>query len=306
MAYVKWIKIVTDIFDDEKVLIIENMPEADSIIVIWFKLLCLAGKSNNGGVFLMNNRIAYTDEMLAAIFRRPLNTVRLALKTFEDLGMIELINNAVTIPNWEKHQSLDAYERKKERDKIYQQKKREKQRLLANEGIKSDDYQTTVDRLSDDCQTTVGRLSDDCPTTVASLEREEEIEKELDNNIISKDIICCTFIQRLIEKWNSLNLSTKLTKITVGTNRYKMLRARIKNYSEEEILNAVDEVRKSKFLIGQATDFEITFDWFIKPNNFLKVLEGNYRDKEGDKVGRNTRKDNEESEGKKPDFTCFE
>ena len=44
MAEVKWIKIVTDVFDDEKILLIESLPEADSIIVIWFKLLCLAGK----------------------------------------------------------------------------------------------------------------------------------------------------------------------------------------------------------------------------------------------------------------------
>ena len=36
---VKWIKITTDIFDDEKILLIESLPEADSIIVIWFKLL---------------------------------------------------------------------------------------------------------------------------------------------------------------------------------------------------------------------------------------------------------------------------
>ncbi len=48
---VKWIKIVTDIFDDEKILLIESLPDADSIIVIWFKLLCLAGKQNNSGVF---------------------------------------------------------------------------------------------------------------------------------------------------------------------------------------------------------------------------------------------------------------
>ena len=40
MAEVQWIKIVTDIFDDEKILLIENMPDADSMIVIWFKLLC--------------------------------------------------------------------------------------------------------------------------------------------------------------------------------------------------------------------------------------------------------------------------
>ena len=88
MTEVKWIKIVTDIFDDEKILIIESMPEADAMIVIWFKLLCLAGKQNNSGVFTINNRIAYTDEMFSAIFRRPINTVRMALKTFENLGMI--------------------------------------------------------------------------------------------------------------------------------------------------------------------------------------------------------------------------
>lgn len=134
MAEVKWIKIVTDIFDDEKILMIENLPDRDSIIVIWFKLLCMAGKQNNSGVFLFNDRIPYTDEMLATIFRRPLNTVRLALKTFEEYGMIEIINNTITIPKWEKHQSLDALEnsRKQTRDRVA--KYREKQKEIACNG----------------------------------------------------------------------------------------------------------------------------------------------------------------------------
>jgi len=85
LADVKWIKICTDIFDDEKIILVESMPEADSIIVIWFKLLCMAGKQNNSGVFMMNDRIAYNDEMLATIFRRPINTVRLALKTLNSM-----------------------------------------------------------------------------------------------------------------------------------------------------------------------------------------------------------------------------
>ena len=108
MGKVKWIKIVTDIFDDEKMLLIESLPSADSIIVIWFKLLCLAGKNNNSGVFLLHERIPYTDEMLATIFRKEVNIVRFALKTFNDFGMIELIDNVITIPNWSKHQTLDA------------------------------------------------------------------------------------------------------------------------------------------------------------------------------------------------------
>ena len=143
MAEVKWIKIVTDVFDDEKILMIESMPEADGIIVIWFKLLCLAGKQNNSGVFQLG-QMPYTDEMFATIFRRPLNTVRLALNAFERFGMIEIVNNTVTIPNWDKHQSLDALEKKKERDRLYQRERRMAQKAIAE---KSSD--TSSDTSSD-------------------------------------------------------------------------------------------------------------------------------------------------------------
>ena len=131
MAEVKWIKIVTDVFDDEKILMIESMPEADGMIVIWFKLLCLAGKQNNSGVFQMG-QMPYTDEMFSTIFRRPLNTVRLALRTFEQFGMIEIINNTVTIPNWGKHQNIDQIEARNAYMKNYMREYREKQKLISS------------------------------------------------------------------------------------------------------------------------------------------------------------------------------
>ena len=130
MADVKWIKITTDVFDDEKILLIESLPEADSIIVIWFKLLCLAGKQNNSGVFVMGNSIPYTDKMLATIFRRKESTVQLALHTFEQFGMVELIDGVITIPNWGKHQNLDQLEDKKQYMRNYMRKYREKQKSL--------------------------------------------------------------------------------------------------------------------------------------------------------------------------------
>lgn len=131
MSDVKWIKITTDIFDDEKILLIESMPESDSVIVIWFKLLCMAGRQNNSGVFMMNDTIAYTDEMLATIFRRPLNTVRMALAAFQQYGMIEVVDGAITIPNWEKHQSVDKLERMKQQNRERVARHREKQKALA-------------------------------------------------------------------------------------------------------------------------------------------------------------------------------
>lgn len=129
MADVKWIKITTDIFDDEKILLIESLPDAYAIITVWFKLLCLAGKQNNSGVFMMG-KIAYTDKMLATIFRMKESTVTMALQTFEQFGMVEIIDGVITIPNWGKHQNLDQLESKKEYMRNYMQEYREKQKLL--------------------------------------------------------------------------------------------------------------------------------------------------------------------------------
>ena len=130
MADIKWIKIATNIFDDEKLLLIESLPESDAIIVIWFKLLCMAGKQNNNGVFLLNDKIAYTDEMLATIFRKPVNVIRLAIMTFQQYGMVEIIDNVITIPNWEKHQNIDKLETMKEQTRLRVAKCRERQKQL--------------------------------------------------------------------------------------------------------------------------------------------------------------------------------
>lgn len=111
MSDVRWIKITTDIFDDEKIQLIESMPEGDTLIVIWFKLLVLAGKQNYSGVLALGDKVFYTEDMLTTVFRRKSTTVKLALTTFEQFGMIAFVDGAVTIPNWEKHQNIDGLEK---------------------------------------------------------------------------------------------------------------------------------------------------------------------------------------------------
>lgn len=255
MASVKWIKITTDIFDDEKILLIESLPDAYAIITVWFKLLCLAGKQNNSGVFLMG-KIAYTDKMLATIFRMKESTVSMALNVFEQFDMIEIVDGVITIPNWNKHQSLDAYESKKERDRLYQSQRRAKQRALIG---KSSDSQTT-------------QSSD-----VAVLDKEEDREEEREEELsVSCETDRRTDVQQIIDAWNSLGLS-QVKKVVPGSNRDAMLKKRLKDYGAEDILDAIEKVRASSFLQGtNKNGWTITFDWFISPNNFAKVLEGNY------------------------------
>lgn len=132
MADLKWIKLAADIFDDEKILLIEARSDADSILVIWIKLLTLAGKTNNSGVFVIAKNIPYTAEMLATIFRRPVEAVQTALECFESFGMIELMDGVITIPNWEKHQAVDELEKIREQNRLRKQRQRARQKELIN------------------------------------------------------------------------------------------------------------------------------------------------------------------------------
>ena len=132
MADLKWIKIATDIFEDEKILLIDALPDADSFLVIWIKLLALAGKTNNGGVFVFSQDKPFTVEMLATIFRRPVADVQDAIDCFEGFGMIEVIDGIITIPNWEKHQNIDALERIREQTRQRVQRHRERQKQIVD------------------------------------------------------------------------------------------------------------------------------------------------------------------------------
>lgn len=130
MANVKWIKITVDMFDDEKIKIIQSMPDGDTLLIVWIKLITLAGKTNDGGYVYISENMPYTDEMLSIIMNKPLNTIRLALDTFIKLGMIENDIKGIYLLNFEKHQSLDKMEKLKEQNRLRVAKYREKQKQL--------------------------------------------------------------------------------------------------------------------------------------------------------------------------------
>ena len=130
MADVKWIKITTDMFDNEKIRIIESMPDSDAILVIWIKLLTLAGKINADGYIFIREDIAYTEETLASVMDRPLNTVRLAINVFENYGMLHRNGEHLVVTNWEKHQSIEGLNTIREQTRLRVSKYRERHKLL--------------------------------------------------------------------------------------------------------------------------------------------------------------------------------
>ena len=152
LAEVKWIKITTNMFEDEKIDFIESLPEADAILIIWIKLLTLAGKCNAGGFVFLTEKIPYTPEMLSHKFRRPLNTVKLALKTLAELEMIELEDEFLKITNWEKHQNIEGLERIREQNRLRKrrQREREKEQKALKEGKDNKCHVTSRDSHATD------------------------------------------------------------------------------------------------------------------------------------------------------------
>ena len=131
MADVKWFKVTTNVFDDKKIRLIESMPDGDTILIIWFKMLALTAESNANGLILLTKNMPYTDEMLCTYMNRKDTTVRMALDTFRKFGMIEDIDaQGILISNWNKHQNVAGLEKIKEQNRIRQRRYRENQRLL--------------------------------------------------------------------------------------------------------------------------------------------------------------------------------
>lgn len=253
MAEVKWIKITTDIFDNRKIKQIESLPDGDTIIVIWVKLLCLAGDVNDSGMVYFTKEIPYTDQMLSSHFNRPLSTVQIALQTFEQFGMIELIDNILKISNWDKYQNIEGLEKIREQTRKRVERHREQKKLAAPKGC------------NDTCNVTVthGNATD--------------IDKDIDKE---RDIYTSKDCQEIIDLYNGICKSLPKC-IKLSETRKRHIRARLKDgYGKGDFQKVFEKAEASDFLTGRAEKWKAGFDWLINENNMIKVLEGNYDNKD--------------------------
>ena len=158
---VKWIQLSLDVFNNKKIRAIEKMPEGDTLIVIWFKLLVLAGQINDGGCVYFTRDIPYTDQLLSVQFDRPIATIQLALCTFQKFGMINIVDDMILVSNWVRYQNekwLEESRREKERER--QKRWYDKQKLLS--GQESDENLTlgnTLEKREDNVESLFLSLS---------------------------------------------------------------------------------------------------------------------------------------------------
>lgn len=258
MADVKWIKLATGIFDNRKIRQIEKMPDGDSLIVIWIKLLCLAGTTNDNGLVYLTRDVPYTDEMLAAQFDRPISTIRLALNTFERFGMVEIVNDFLLLASWEKYQNTDGLDKIREQTRDRVSRFREAQKQLASNVT---------------CNVTVTHGN------ATELDKDKDIDKELeeDTGNCARPSFSYESVKSL---YNSICVSYPKCK-AMSEARKKAIKARINSgYALEDFEKLFTKAEASSFLKGKNTrNWSASFDWLISDANMAKVLDGNYDDK---------------------------
>jgi predicted phage replisome organizer len=234
------------------------MPEGNNVILIWVFLISEAGKCNkNGGLFL-TDLMPFNVDDLAIEFDFEVDVIRLALNILEKFEMIEIFEDVIYIKNWGEYQNIEGMDKIREQTRLRNVKYRQKQKLLNDVSVTSHDA-TELEK---------------------ELELEEEKEEEIKKPPLPSPKELSIDYNKIKEDFNIK--CTKLNPITTMTTKRKQsILARVKENGIESIDIVFENSSKSKFMSGDNDrNWTATFDWIMKPSNYIKVLEGNYKDKE--------------------------
>ncbi|MEG1491919.1 MAG: phage replisome organizer N-terminal domain-containing protein, partial [Oscillospiraceae bacterium] len=205
-----------------------------------------------------------------SIFRRDINTVRLALTTFKQFGMVDIIDDVITLPNWDKHQNLDAYERRKEQDRSRKKLMREQQKMLIFSKSEDVSADTSADTSADVCTLERDKERDK--------ERDRERDKERDMSDARRPAPRQNApYEKIMALYNRDCPSLSACKL-MSEARKKAIRARMAaGYTTEDFETLFAMAEASTFLKGSNDrDWRADFDWLIKDANMAKVLDGKY------------------------------
>ena len=86
-----YLKLKENFFDSEEMIILQNMPDGYLYSDILMKLYLRSLK--NSGKLMFKDLIPYTPSALAQVVRHQIGTVEKALRIFQDLGLIEILDN---------------------------------------------------------------------------------------------------------------------------------------------------------------------------------------------------------------------
>lgn len=146
-----YLKLKENFFDSDNMVLLENMQDGILYSNILMKMYLKSLKNN--GMLILNDAIPYNTQMIATVTRHQVGTVEKALKVFEQLGLIDILDGGTIYMS-----DIELFVGKSSTEG--DRKRAERMRLKRSENLE------------------IGQMSDNRLL-------ELEIEKEIDNNICS-------------------------------------------------------------------------------------------------------------------------
>ena len=118
-----WVKLATNMFDNKKIKQIEVAPKGKQMLLLWVRLICLAGTINDGGRVYVTKGVPYTNKGLAVELNESVAVVDAAMKLFREYKMIDIDEeHGLYLVGWEKHENIEGLERIRDDAKIRQRR----------------------------------------------------------------------------------------------------------------------------------------------------------------------------------------
>lgn len=272
-----YLKLKENFFESDTLILLEAQKDGYLYSNILLKLYLRSLK--NEGRLSFNNLIPYNVEMLATLTRHQVGTVERALTLFEQLGLIEKLDNGVIymtdIQNFIGKSSSEA-----DRQRDYQRRIAVEKKSLLESG---EENCKKSNRKSN--RKSTPELELDIEKDI-DIEKDRKLEKEKARN--NKDEFF-----RIVNLFNSICLSlTPIKSITDERIRKIFLIQQQYGY-DFDFEKFFKRVEKSDFLTGRngrwytSGEKQANFDWIMKLDNISKIQNGVYDNKENSN-GRNS------------------
>ena len=266
-----WLKLKKDFFDSKEMKKLRKLAGGDTFTIIYLKMQLLS-LDDEGKLYFDGVEDSFAEEIALQIDEEPEN-VKVTILYLQKVGLIEMqADNELFL-------SEVPYMTGSETDKAeYMRKKRQqKSKCVISKGNNVTQMLPDVTK----CYTEIEKETEK--------DKDKEKEKETDNNISTGvDGISPIHIhyQEIIDLFNSICVSLNKVKSLTDTRKKKIKSAyKLLNGDYEGLFKRVEE---SDFLSGRSGKWDkCGFDWIMKQENMVKILEGNYDNKGGNNNGGN-------------------
>lgn len=254
-----WLKLNKDFFDRHEVKIIE--ARGSEIILFYIKLMCES--VSHDGELRFSEKIPYTREMLASVTNTRIDVVNSAMDLLLELGLADCEDDGTIVMTKVPDMigSVAAND-----NAVRQQRYRDKQKALKTEDSNASVTERNVTSVTNSNE------------SIEYRDKSIEIEEAEDNIHTLKEFTQGDLLQ-LRQYWNMQKCTQNIDSIKPLTKRYDNLKLCMSGRTKDQLIGEIMRIDGQAFFQKIAAENRpVKFDWFFNPNNFQKVIEGNYKD----------------------------